>query len=138
MKTKSRIILTASTALTVWLCYACEQKVETPESRFKDLFSDLSTGVPQYQTLNNFTQPEDAFKGDYSEIDLTQSETQFRDLVSRLGETPKHILSDTNLWITVRSKMDPKYPWHLNVQAHISPSNTNNYEVHIEGRQPYD
>jgi len=125
------------TALLVCVICSCS-KPATPESRFRELFTDLSVGVPQYQALHDFSQPLDAAKGDFCTADFSQSETQFREFVAHLGVSQESILSSTSLWIRADSKMNPKYPWMLEVRAHISSSTTNSYEVHIDGRQPYD
>jgi hypothetical protein len=111
-------------------------KPATPESRFRDFFSDLSVGVPDYQTLAGFTQPEDALKGDFCTIDFSQSETQFVAFVARLGVPQSSVLSSTGVWVTAHSKLDPKYPWMLLVHSTNAPDKI--YHVHIEGRQPYD
>jgi hypothetical protein len=76
-------------------------------------------------------------KGDYCQADFSQTESQFRSFAGHLGMTPEKILSSSNIWIRADSKMDPKYPWMLNVEAY-RPGSTNVYEIHIEGRQPYD
>jgi hypothetical protein len=119
---------------TFWSC----SKPATPESKFRTLFSELSVGVPEYQTFHGFSRPDDAIKGDFCTADFSQSETQLRKFVTRLGVSQESVLSSTNFWIRADSKMEPKYPWMLEVRAHISSSTTNSYEVHIEGRQPYD
>jgi hypothetical protein len=127
-----------SIALSLSSC----SKISTPESEFKDLFSELSVGAPQYQTFSNFFRPPDALKGDVCNADFIQSEDQFRLFASRLGVSPEKILSSTgspnNDWIKVNSKLNPKYPWMIKVEARASGSVTNAYEVHIEGIQPYD
>lgn len=113
-------------------------KPNNPEMEFKELFNDLSIGVPQYQSLSNFVHPADVIKGDYCDVRFTQTESQFRVFANRLGMSPEKIISSTNIWIKADSKINPKYSWMLNVEVHISSSATNFYEVHIDGRQPYD
>jgi hypothetical protein len=113
-------------------------KPATPESRFRELFADLSIGVPDYQTLAGFTQPEDAIKGDVCTADFSQSETQFTAFVTRLGVSQSSVLSSTGVWVTASSKLDPKYPWMLIVHADCINAPDKIYRVHIDGRQPYD
>jgi hypothetical protein len=110
-------------------------KPATPEAKFKVLFGDLSVGVPDYQALTGFTQPQDAIKGDFCSVDLTQSEMQFAAFVGRLGVPQAIVLSSTGVWVRASSKTDPKYPWMLLVRA---DSTNATYHLHIEGRQPYD
>jgi hypothetical protein len=113
-------------------------KPATPESRFRALFADLSVGVPDYQALDGFTQPEDAVMGDFCSTDFSQSETQFVAFVAHLGVSQSSVLSSTGVWVTANSKLDPKYPWMLLVHADSTNAPDKIYRVHIEGRQPYD
>jgi len=102
------------------------------------LFADLSIGIPDYESLTGFTQPEDAIKGDFCTVDFMQSETQFAAFVTSLGVSQPSILSSTGVWITAKSKLDPKYPWMLLVHADSTNTPDKIYRVHIDGRQPYD
>jgi hypothetical protein len=113
-------------------------KLGTPESRFRALFADLSVGVPDYQSLTGFTQPEDAIKGDFCTADFNQSETQFAAFVTGLGVSQLSVLSSSGVWVTVKSKLDPKYPWMLFVHADTTNAPDKIYRVHIDGRRPYD
>jgi hypothetical protein len=136
MLIKRKLFIVALLAVGIWLIWAWFKPVR-PESRFRALFADLSVGVPRYQKFHGFSQPEDALKGDFCTADFVQSDTQFREFVSRLGVSPDSILSSTSSWIRADSKMSPKYPWMLQVRAHLG-STSNTYDVHIDGRQPYD
>ena len=123
--------------LLICLCFSCS-KPTTPESRFRALFADLSVGVPDYQALTGFTQPEDAIKGDVCTADFSQTDAQFAAFVTRLGVSQSSVLSSTGVWITAKSKLDPKYPWMLLVHAESTNAPDKIYRVHIDGRQPYD
>src|SRR5262245_11994531 len=113
-------------------------KPTTPESKFGELFGDLSVGVPTYQAFSEFTQPEVAIKGNYCTVDFGQSQTQFVTFVARLGVSEANVLSSTGIWVRASSKTDPKYPWMLLVHAYSTNAPSMTYHVHIEGRQPYD
>jgi hypothetical protein len=126
----------ATVALLVCFCSCSERASE--ESDFKKFFSDLSVGAPQYQKLHKFFRPADVIKGDYCEMDFSQSEIQFRAFAARLGVQPEKILSSSNVWVRADSKINPGNPWTLRVEAHTSSSATNIYEVHVDGRQPYN
>src|SRR4051794_33567485 len=110
----------------------------TAESRFNDFFADLSVGTPGYQTLFEATHPSDVIKGDYCTLDFSQSSIQFREFLAKLGASEQKILSSSEVWITVNSKLNPEYPWHLLVHANKLNSPEVMYRVHIEGRQQYD
>ncbi|HEY1171360.1 MAG TPA: hypothetical protein VGH19_08340 [Verrucomicrobiae bacterium] len=107
----------------------------TPESRFRSRFTDLSTGIPEYQSLTSFTQPADAIQGDHFTAELIQTESQLHQFATALGTTPQTILSTNGTSVKADSALNPKHPWILHLRA--TPS-TQNYKVHIEGRQPYD
>ena len=135
--TKRKLLFSGVT--TVFVCIVCCcSKPATPESRFRDLFTYLSIGVPEYQTFHGFSQPEDTIKGDFCTVDFSQSQTQFREFVTRLGVSQASIISSNSFWIKADYKGEPKYPWMLKVQAHTSNLNSNTWEIHIEGMQPYD
>jgi hypothetical protein len=136
MLTKKKLFSLALLALAVWLTWSWFKPV-SPESRFADLFADLSIGVPGYQKLRGFSHPEFILKGDFCTTDFVQSDTQFREFVSRLGVSADSILSSTSSWIRVDSKINPEYPWMLQVRGRTG-STSNTYDVHIEGQQPYD
>ena len=120
-------------------CILCScLKPATPESEFNELFTNLSVGVPKYQILHDFSRPDDAIKGDFCTADFIQSESQFNEFVAHLGVSRESILSSNSVSVRADSKLDPKYPWTLHVQAHSSNSSTNSYEVHIEGVQAYN
>ncbi|HLX71977.1 MAG TPA: hypothetical protein VKV04_20370 [Verrucomicrobiae bacterium] len=110
----------------------------TPESEFKDFFADLSIAAPEHQTLHNFSKPIDVVKGDYFTADFQQSGKQFHDFLARLQLSEQEVSSKDGVWIKADSKIDPKYPWMLNIQAHVSDPANKSYEVHMEGRQPYN
>ncbi|HXI70653.1 MAG TPA: hypothetical protein VNN22_09905 [Verrucomicrobiae bacterium] len=109
-----------------------------PESRFKALFADLSIEAPEYHTFLDFSQPLDAVKGDYFDLDVSQSDIQFREFVKRVGVSEESVLSSNGTWVSADSKIDPKYPWKLNIHADATNSSDKIFRLHIEGRQPYD
>ena len=110
----------------------------TPESRFKDLFADLSIGTPGYQTLFEVTHPSFTLKGDYCTLDFSQSSNQFHEFIVKIGASETTILSSSGVWIRADSKINPKYPWTLLVRADNTNTSDKVYRVHIEGHQPYD
>jgi hypothetical protein len=108
-------------------------------SKLDSLLSDLSTGAPEYQSVRKFSQPADVVKGDYFDLDFTQSPSQFHRFVSSLGTTELATLSPTGApSVRVASKINPKYPWFLTVKAEAADGAEKTYHVHVEGRQPYD
>jgi hypothetical protein len=126
--------LVAFLIFAIWSCL----KSATPESEFKKLFADLSINAPEYQTLHNFARPIDTVKGDYFTADFQQSEQQFRDFLARIKVSEHEVSSKDGAWIKADSKINPKYPWMLNIQAKEADWTNNTYQVHIEGREPYD
>jgi len=42
------------------------------------------------------------------------------------------------MWVRAESKINPEYPWMLEVAAKIASSPDKSYRIHIEGRQHYD
>ena len=108
-------------------------------TRLEDVFSDVSFGVPAYQSLETFTRPQDAVKGDYLSLDFVQSSAQFREFISKLGVAETNLLSPAGVQhIAAASKINPKYPWSLSVMAEALPGVEPRYRVHVEGRRPYD
>ena len=108
-------------------------------SRLEDVFSDFSIGVPSYQSVETFTHPQDAVKGDYFTLDFVQSPAQFGAFLSKLGVAETNVLSPAGVpHVTVASKINPKYPWFLSLKAEALPGAERRYRVHVEGRQPYD
>lgn len=124
--------LVAFVILAIWSCLK-----RTPESEFKELFADLSITTPEYQTFGNFSRPSDVTQQDFFTADFQQSEKQFHDFLARMKVSEQEICSKDGVWIRADSKIDPKYPWMLNIQAQASSTNKT-YEVHIEGREPYN
>ena len=101
------------------------------------LFSDMATGVPEYQRIERFTRPTDAVKGDYFSLELRQSSAQFNSFLSKLGVAETAALSPAGIsHVSVASKASPKYPWFLSVRAQALERG--GYRVHVEGQQPYD
>jgi hypothetical protein len=108
-------------------------------SKLEDVFSDLSVGVPGYQSLGSFTHPADAVKGDYFSADLVQSSNQFGAFISKLGVAETNVLSSAGVsHVTVASKLNPKYPWFVSLKATTLEGTEKRYQVYVEGRQPYD
>jgi hypothetical protein len=108
----------------------------TQSSKLDACFSDLSVSAPLYNSIERFFRPADAVKGDYFDLDITQSEPQFHHFLSSLGVTETTVLSSLGApHVRVPSKTNPKYPWFLAVKAQVDGSA---YHVHVEGRQPYD
>jgi hypothetical protein len=108
-------------------------------SDFENLFSSLSTGVPQFQKIENFSRPTDAGKGDFFSVDFTQSPEQFHGFISKLGTTETDVLSTKGaLHVKVNSKINPKYPWFLEVKADTTEAGEKMIHVHVEGRQIYE
>jgi hypothetical protein len=110
----------------------------TAQSRFRDLFSELSINTPEYQTLFEVTHPSFALKGDYCKLDFSQSSDQFQEFITSLGKSEQSVLSSSGVWVRADSKLNPKYPWMLLVHADSTNAPDKIYRVHIEGRQPYD
>jgi hypothetical protein len=107
--------------------------------KLEDAFSDLSIGVPAYESVETFDHPADAVKGDYFSLDFTQSSNQFNDFISKLGVTETNVLSPGGVpHVTVASKTSPKCPWFLALKARPLEGPEHRYRVHLEGRQPYD
>ncbi len=101
------------------------------------LFSDMAAGVPEYQRIEKFMHPADAMKGDYFSLELRQSLPQFKRFVSKLGVAEAAVLSPAGIsHIPVASKINPKYPWFLSVKAEALERDE--YQVRVEGQQPYD
>src|SRR5215467_2215135 len=81
-------------------------------SRMNALFSDMATGVPEYQRIERFTRPADVVKGDYFSLELRQSSDQFNRFISKLGVAEAAVLSPAGIsHVSVASKINPKYPW---------------------------
>jgi hypothetical protein len=138
-KRKPVFVGVAALLIVLLICIAVPcLRPTTPESRFRELFTDLSVGVPKYQKLLRFSQPVDALKGDFCSADFSQSQPQFSEFLSRLGTSEASVLTSSGARVSVKSKMDPKYPWMLLVQADSTNTPDRVYRVHIEGRQPYD
>jgi hypothetical protein len=115
-------------------CAGCTRSAG-PES----VFSDLSVGVPSYQSVQTFTHPADAVKGDYFSMDLIQSSNQFGAFVAKLGLAETNVLSAVGVsHVPVASKINPKYPWFLSLKAAALEGTGKRYRIHIEGQQPYD
>jgi hypothetical protein len=111
----------------------------TPSSELEGTFSDLSVGVPGYEKVENFDRPADAVQGDFFSTDLIQSSNQFAAFISKLGLAQTNVLSAAGVpFVSVKSKIDPKYPWLLSVKAAPVEGTGARYRVHIEGRQPYN
>jgi len=134
---KWKPLFVGAIVLLAYIVVSCLRPA-TPESRFRELFADLSVGVPNYQTLHRFSHPDDAIKGDVCSADFSQSQTQFSEFISRLGTSEAGVVSTAGAWVSVQSKMDPKYPWMLLVHADSTNTPERIYRVHIEGSQPYD
>jgi hypothetical protein len=108
----------------------------TRSSKLDACFSDLSVGAPEYRSIEKFFQPADVVKGDYFDLDITQSEPQFHRFLSGLGVAKASVVSPLGAThVRVASKTNAKYPWFLAVRAQAEGSA---YHVHVEGRQPYD
>jgi hypothetical protein len=121
------------------LIHFATRPAPTTQSNFKELFSDLSIGVPEYKSINQFTHPADAIKGDYFTSDFSQTEIQFQHLASKLGVPEKQVLAPSGVsLITVNSKIDPKYPWGLSIKAEITNAPEKIFLVHLEGTEPYN
>jgi len=111
----------------------------TRTSSPEHVFSDLSVGVPGYQTILSLTHPADAMNGDYFSMDLIQSSNQFGAFISKLGLAETNVLSAVGVsHVSVASKINPKYPWFLSLKAAAIEGRERLYRVHIEGQQPYD
>ncbi len=108
----------------------------SPEVRFRQLFSDMTIEAPTYQTLQEMTYPPDTIKGDYCILTFTQSESQFHRFATNLGVSEQKLLSSSSDWIRVNTKLEPRYPWFLDVSAQATNLPEKTYLVHIEGRQP--
>jgi hypothetical protein len=136
-KAKRRLILVG--AAIFFLCVAwLWLGPPTPESRFRALFADLSIGVPDYQRFDSFAQPLDAIKGDFFSLEFEQSEPQFRQFAAKLGASHARLVSSTGIWVRANCRIDPEYPWMLEVRADVAASPDKCYKIHIEGRQPYN
>jgi hypothetical protein len=131
--------LFSALVVVLLICVVCScSPPATPESQFKELFADLSFRVPEYQVLHKFMQPLDVVKGDFCTADFSQSQSQFQDLVAQLGTSREKVLSSSGVSISASSKLNPNYPWELSVRADGPVATNKFYEVHIEGRQPYN
>jgi hypothetical protein len=111
---------------------------ESPESNFRDLFTELSVGPPEYQKLYVFNHPDDAIRQDFFSAEISQSEPQFRQFAAKLGVPRESILSSTGIWVRADSKINPDYPWWLDVRAEPTGLANKSYKVHIEEREPYN
>src|SRR6266487_2296862 len=65
----------------------------TRSTKMEAVFSDLSIGVPEYQSIQSFTHPADAVKGDYFSLDFTQSSAQFHRFISKVSVAEGAVLS---------------------------------------------
>ena len=134
---KHPIAVATFLGFVIWMISSCSRPV-TPESRFKIVFEDMSVGAPPYQVLVGFSQPQSVIKGDFFTADFTTSRPQFDTFMYRSGGTNQDFLSPKGAWITAQSRMNPRYPWILEIHTQYLSSDTNLYQVHIEGKQPYD
>lgn len=98
----------------------------------------MSLGHPEYVTIEQCTQPMDLVKGDYFEAVIIQSPEQIKNLFAKLGDSSQERFFESPKLFSAKSRLNPEYPWLL--QISISPTNTQQkcYRVHIEGRQPYN
>ena len=111
----------------------------TRSTKMEAVFSDLCIGVPEYQSIQSFTHPADAVKGDYFSLDFTQSSAQFHRFISKVSVAEGAVLSPLGAsHVSAASKTSAKYPWFLSVRAEAVKGAENTYHVHVEGRQPYD
>src|SRR5256885_6818798 len=111
----------------------------TRSTEMKGVFSDLSIGVPEYQSIQSFTHPADAVKGDYFSLDFTQSSAQFHRFISKVSVAEGTVLSPAGAsHVATASRVSLKYPWFLSIKAEAVNGAENTYHVHVEGRQPYD
>jgi hypothetical protein len=98
----------------------------------------MSIGIPEYQTLYAVDHPALVLKGDYCTVEFSQSEAQFLQFVSKLNVSQETVLSSNGVWIKAVSRINPQYPWMLQIRAWIFRAATKSYRIQIEGRQPYD
>jgi hypothetical protein len=133
-----KILLSAVILFTLVTIVALSFRPSTPESQFQSLFTDLSTGLPEYQKLESFEQPVDAIKGDFFNSQLIQSETQLHRFAIKLGVPPKSLLSSGGVLVRANSTLNPRYPWVLKVRADTANPLDKTYRVRLEGRKAYD
>ena len=111
----------------------------TTSSQFEALFSSLSVGVPEYQTIQNFFQTADAVKGNSFYADFTQSSTEFAHFMEQLGLSEGEARSPLGATgIKANSTVNSEQRWLLNVKVEGVEPTANIYRVHVDGRQPYD
>src|SRR5437879_419096 len=114
----------------LWLTHS------TPQSRFQMLFSDMSIGVPEYQTIRELSLPDLAKKGDHFKVEVTESYAQFTRLITKLGVAEDAVLSQPGVSdLKVTSKLNPRYPWFLSLKAEAVDTPDKTYKMHLEGRQ---
>jgi hypothetical protein len=127
-----RAVLNIALVFLLGSLAACKQS-----SKLDDVFSDLSVGVPVYESIDSFDHPADAVKGDYFSLDFVQSSNQFSAFMSKLGVAQADVLSAAGVsHVAVASKINPKYPYFFDVKA--KKDSERHYHVHVDGRQPYD
>ncbi len=108
-------------------------------SKIEALFSDMSIGVPEYQSIEKFNHPMDAAKGDYFSVDFVQSSNQLKRLITKMGLTETDVLSSGPISpVSVASKINLNHPWFLSVKAEAIHGMEKSYRVRIEGIQPFD
>jgi len=108
------------------------------QSDFDALFTDMSIGVPEYESISEFTHPADTVKGDNFTATFIQSDEQFNHFMATLGVSQAQVLSSSGTRVSANSKIDPKYPWELTIKAEITNAPDKKYIVSMDGRQPYN
>ena len=108
-------------------------------SQFEALFSSLSTGVPEYQTIVNFCQKADVAKGNFFAADFTQEPSEFRHLITKLGISEEDVRSVSGATgIKAHSYTNAEELWLVTVKVDGVDPAEKFYRVHIEGQQPYN
>ena len=110
----------------------------TPKGDFEGLFSSLTIGIPEYENLGKFSQPEDgALTSDICLAEFDQSETQFRHFATKLGVSEKELLASNGIThFRVNSIINTNCPWFLNVRA--TNAEPKLFRIHLEGVQFYN
>src|SRR5215831_4793777 len=115
---KGWFVLTLISSLMLGSVVSC-----TRVSRLEDIFSDLSVGVPGYESVQSFAYTGNGRNGDSFTLDFTQSSTQFASFASKLGLGLADALSPAGVsHISIASFRNSSRPWQISLK--VDPANS--------------
>lgn len=111
----------------------------SPEGQFQELFAGLSVGLPEYETFELFSQPEDSTEGDSFTAEIRQNPAQLEKFAARLNTPLPDLLTPFGVGnIKVFPGAKSEFPWFLQVKAELLTATNQVYKVYISGEQPLE